>query len=52
MNKKDRLLYQKVIEELRKNVQYLNILDIGIARIEAKLDSIDKKLSSILKIRR
>jgi hypothetical protein len=52
MRKRNLLLNQRIVEELRKNTQYLNIIDIGIARLESKLDEIDKKLSSILNKRR
>jgi hypothetical protein len=45
--KENELLYQKVIDELRKNTQYLNIINLEISQLKFKLDEIDKKLSYI-----
>ena len=50
MDKKDD--YQKIIEELRKNTQYLNIIEIEITQLQYKLNKIDKRLSSILRKKR
>jgi len=52
MKKRNQLPSQRIIEELRKNIQYLNIIDIEIARLESKLDEIDKKISSMLNKRK
>jgi hypothetical protein len=45
--KENELLHQKVIDELRKNTQYLNIINIEIGQLKFKLEEIDKKLSYI-----
>jgi hypothetical protein len=44
--------YQEIVEELRKNTQFLNIIEIEITRLEYKLRKIDKKLSSLIEKKR